>query len=477
MKKVLVLTILFLLVIGSSVWGQMTNANPEKFEGERLPPRPTTGNSMGIQVEPMKTSQVQITSRHAVSSNSRDKKLTITETLPDYNITPASSHSPGSGDPAVLNLARNSTPSNSNLVDLSYSTLLMNHSYSYRWAFNYSEWSEFEALLNDLGHTQNFRIEDLDTYGYSTYFYAGVWIQDYQGWAWALNYDSNGLVNMLNNTYSNLRVTDIEVHKYMGDWSFGGVWIDDSAGWAWALNYTWTDFQNWLNQWTGDGYRPIDIDVYPGSQGNLLYAGVMKQNPGQLGWAWAANYEWTGFESLLNQYFNEGRRPIDYEVYLDNGVVKYAGCWVTDGVSHGWAVNFHVSNTEFANNLDSWRDTYGLYPIMFNIFDQDELTGVDEPAEALPKTLVLEQNFPNPFNPSTTITYSLPNTGHVELVIYDMLGKKVRTLVNQEQTARNYMMTWDGRDQDGNLLPSGSYTYTLTFDHETLISRRMILLK
>ena len=79
-----------------------------------------------------------------------------------------------------------------------------------------------------------------------------------------------------------------------------------------------------------------------------------------------------------------------------------------------------------------------------------------EPHLAL-KSFILYQNYPNPFNPETTITYQLQKSEKVNILIYDVLGKKVRDLENRKQTAGPHTVRWDGKDDNGRSLSSGIY--------------------
>ncbi len=85
------------------------------------------------------------------------------------------------------------------------------------------------------------------------------------------------------------------------------------------------------------------------------------------------------------------------------------------------------------------------------------ITSVARNESLIPEKFVLEQNFPNPFNPSTQIFYSLSKATHVELVIYNVLGEKVRTLVNEFQTADQKSIVWNGLDASGASVTSGIY--------------------
>ena len=84
---------------------------------------------------------------------------------------------------------------------------------------------------------------------------------------------------------------------------------------------------------------------------------------------------------------------------------------------------------------------------------------------SLPLDDFLEQNFPNPFNPTTTISYGLQNDKRVKLTVYNIQGNKVRELVNSEQSAGHYDILWDARDDQGIRVSSGVYFYKLETDH------------
>jgi hypothetical protein len=97
--------------------------------------------------------------------------------------------------------------------------------------------------------------------------------------------------------------------------------------------------------------------------------------------------------------------------------------------------------------------------------------------EGMPAEFTLEQNFPNPFNPTTNIRFSLPKSSVVSLVIYNMLGQKVASLIDgKEFNAGNYNYTWNGKDLSGKSLSSGIYFYQLN-TKDFSVTRKMLLLK
>ncbi len=94
----------------------------------------------------------------------------------------------------------------------------------------------------------------------------------------------------------------------------------------------------------------------------------------------------------------------------------------------------------------------------------------------LPQRFHLYQNFPNPFNPETQIQFDLANASHVALRVYNALGQLVRNLVDSGHPAGTFSVTWDGRDDTGQQLPSGIYFYRLkTRDFQA--QRKLLLLK
>ena len=92
----------------------------------------------------------------------------------------------------------------------------------------------------------------------------------------------------------------------------------------------------------------------------------------------------------------------------------------------------------------------------------------------VPAEFQLHDNFPNPFNPSTVITYDLAVDGFVDLSIYNVVGKKVKTIVNQNETAGRKITAWYGRDDVGNSLSAGMYFYRLTAGGK-VFTKKMVL--
>jgi len=104
-------------------------------------------------------------------------------------------------------------------------------------------------------------------------------------------------------------------------------------------------------------------------------------------------------------------------------------------------------------------DTKGLVAEYVEISTDDIVVNVEE--AAAPVAYALSKNYPNPFNPTTTIEFAIPVAGNVELVIYNINGQKVRTLVSETKDAGYYKAMWDGRNELGESVSSGIYLYRL----------------
>lgn len=88
----------------------------------------------------------------------------------------------------------------------------------------------------------------------------------------------------------------------------------------------------------------------------------------------------------------------------------------------------------------------------------------------------LDGNYPNPFNPETNISFTLPRAMDVQLTVYNVLGQQIKVLVNQEMSAGSHVVRWDGTSESGQSVASGIYFYRLT-SQATVETRKMLLLK
>ncbi|MCC5927348.1 MAG: T9SS type A sorting domain-containing protein [Bacteroidetes bacterium] len=137
------------------------------------------------------------------------------------------------------------------------------------------------------------------------------------------------------------------------------------------------------------------------------------------------------------------------------------------GVDSGATFNGYWTVRASAGNLRKWADE----PFSIQIIRGGVITSVNQPASDLPSALQLKQNFPNPFNPETVISFGLPEAGQVQLVIYDMMGREVTRLVDGNVSAGWHQVRWDASQ-----LASGTYIYRIQVAGQVQ-SRIMTLIK
>jgi hypothetical protein len=120
------------------------------------------------------------------------------------------------------------------------------------------------------------------------------------------------------------------------------------------------------------------------------------------------------------------------------------------------------------------EDNYGSFIALIFI---DAPTPVEnERNNILIDSYNLSQNYPNPFNPSTTIEYTVQAFDNIQIKIYNSLGQLIKTLVNETKTPGEYLIVWNGKDDNGSLVASGAYFYQIQ-TKDFVSSKKMILLK
>jgi len=138
----------------------------------------------------------------------------------------------------------------------------------------------------------------------------------------------------------------------------------------------------------------------------------------------------------------------------------------------GYSVSISGENAIVGANLD-WgvSNATGAAYLISNdgtSLDQKMITNL---------TNINVKNYPNPFNPTTTIEYSIQNDSKVNLTIYNIKGQKIKTLAQNEFTKGNHSIIWNGDDESGNSVSSGIYYYKLNIDGKTEAMRKCLLLK
>jgi len=134
------------------------------------------------------------------------------------------------------------------------------------------------------------------------------------------------------------------------------------------------------------------------------------------------------------------------------------------------------SNQRFTSQVTQVNDGTNLVNSTKTWYSYEGLKVATESDNAIPTTFSLEQNFPNPFNPATTITFDLSEDTDVKISIYNMTGQLIRELVDQSMTIGSKTIDWDGKDDGGNSVSGGVYLYNLQTGNYNQ-TKKMVLVK
>jgi hypothetical protein len=161
------------------------------------------------------------------------------------------------------------------------------------------------------------------------------------------------------------------------------------------------------------------------------------------------------------------RAAIHANVYAPNGTILLVNRSQAKGAFIAHSIDL---GTRAKIELDSgWEEGTPSAPAAKHVLAKRQVA-----QRAQPAVFGLDQNFPNPFNPTTSIRYSLNEMADVQLTVYNMLGQQLRVLVQHAQLPGVYRVQWDGRDASGKPVSSGIYFYRLIAGSERAV-RKMTL--
>ncbi|MCH8837104.1 MAG: T9SS type A sorting domain-containing protein [Candidatus Marinimicrobia bacterium] len=192
----------------------------------------------------------------------------------------------------------------------------------------------------------------------------------------------------------------------------------------------------------------------PGAPQGVIAGGGETANQVVIGWD-AANIEPIQYYTIY--------RSVDGGAFVQLAYSAEPG--YVDNLTAMGSYEYTVSATDYGEN-ESARSAGTTYTLL-SIVD----------GMGIPDEFALKANYPNPFNPSTTIAYQMPEAGRVSLVVYDLTGNVVSTLVNESQPAGYYQTVWNGRDQRGIPVATGVYFYRLKAGAEFVKTHKMVLIK
>lgn len=149
------------------------------------------------------------------------------------------------------------------------------------------------------------------------------------------------------------------------------------------------------------------------------------------------------------------------------------GTWLGDGTPDG---SLRIDSIQLTH-VPGAADSGVLYFDDLRLVRTNPTSVSEQRDRNLPRRFALFQNYPNPFNPETSIGYAVANKPHhVKLIIYDILGRQVRVLVNQVKKAGEHTVRWDGKDRLGSPVASGTYLYKIAID-DFVETRKMTLIR
>jgi hypothetical protein len=154
-------------------------------------------------------------------------------------------------------------------------------------------------------------------------------------------------------------------------------------------------------------------------------------------------------------------------VEFDNSAYSYNNNGLTDIDGDG-VIELIVRKEDFPSTGNYELEVYNTG------ISSTDISG--DTKDVLPENIHLNQNFPNPFNPVTTISYTLNSASHVQIIIYDVQGRIIKKLVDEKKTGGVHDIEWNGTNEFNVKVASGTYFYKLTVDN-IRISKKMILVK
>jgi len=270
--------------------------------------------------------------------------------------------------------------------------------------------------------------------------------------------------------------------SFVNDWQDvsvnDNILFYDEAGWtsqwgfgtttAWGMvKYTLTEdvYLNRIEFWTNDSPTDVDVYVYDDYSGGTL-SNLLTSELG-------ITFDLAGYHSVQLSSPPEILTGDDIYVAVKFTNTTYNSPIVTDGNGPS-----ETGKTYFSSNSATWIDvgTSFNHDVAIRVRTSPTLAvSVDEDDDLLPFNFELKNNYPNPFNPTTTIEYTIPIKSDVDISIFNLLGQKVNTIVEGEESAGEHRVSWDGTDFTGNRVASGIYLYRINAGDNSQTKKMMFI--
>jgi photosystem II stability/assembly factor-like uncharacterized protein len=196
------------------------------------------------------------------------------------------------------------------------------------------------------------------------------------------------------------------------------------------------------------------------------------------GKTWSVKYNGVGCEPLAIQ---KGTGNVWVGGYYANQINYYAPIYFSSDFGSTWSKQAKLSPVPIdamavASQNVVWACGYDY--LMLRNSNATSVTSVksEQVNSSVPSSFELSQNYPNPFNPTTTIKYHVEKPGNTKLVVYNLLGRDIRTLVNDNQSAGWHLVVWDGTNDSRQPVSTGPYFYRIESNGQSM-TKKMILLK
>ncbi|MCL5019693.1 MAG: T9SS type A sorting domain-containing protein, partial [Patescibacteria group bacterium] len=291
-------------------------------------------------------------------------------------------------------------------------------------------------------------------YGGNVWFGTYFGVSKFDGEKWTSYLSSDGLVN------NDIRAITVD--------KLGNIWFGTTNGISKFAGKNWTNFTY------ANGLPRKEVVTLAVDKENNIWAGFGTQDSEIFKFD---GVNWTNYPVL-----NDMHSKVIITITSDNvgnlwfgtlyGLKKFDGTnWKTYTTNDGLIYD-SVNSIAVDSAGNMWFGTSNGVSML----KLEKSTAIAH-EENLPTNFALEQNYPNPFNPTTTIKYQLPKDAQVQMVIYNILGQEVKTVISEQLPAGIHEVKWDATDKFGNKVASGIYIYRMETNTGFAQARKVVFMK